>query len=103
MYMHIWSPIDAVIVDTSAYHREQCDFIGIYNKILPAFFDLIDERNILLLTHPVLDGEIKQLKFGIPLKDITTLLKSLEIFKMRPKFIFLYNHKFSSKCRKRPP
>lgn len=60
MYMHIWSPIDAVIVDTSAYHREQCDFIGIYNKILPAFFDLIDERNILLLTHPVLDGEIKK-------------------------------------------
>lgn len=50
--------IDAVIVDTSAYCKVQCDFEGIYNSIIPALLELLRVNNITLLTHPVLESEI---------------------------------------------
>lgn len=58
--MGIISPIDAVIVDTSAFHKEQCDFLGIQNQILPAFFSMLNKKKIKLLSHPVLCEEIKR-------------------------------------------
>ena len=48
-----------VIIDTSAFHDVNSDFIGVNSELLPCFFDTIKEKDILLLTHPVLDGEIK--------------------------------------------
>lgn len=58
--MGIMSPIDAVIVDTCIFHKEQCDFLGIQNPILPAFLDMLNEKRIKLLSHPVLYEEIKE-------------------------------------------
>lgn len=58
--MGIVSPIDAVIIDTSAFHKEQCDFLGIQNPIVPAFFNMLNEKRIKILSHPVLNQEIKK-------------------------------------------
>lgn len=52
--------IDAVMIDTTAYHKNQCDFEGITNSIIPMLLQLLEANNILLLTHPVLEGEIKK-------------------------------------------
>ena len=52
--------IDAVMIDTSAYHKNQCDFAGITNSIIPMLLQLLEANDILLLTHPVLEGEIKK-------------------------------------------
>ena len=49
-----------VIIDTSAFHDVNSDFIGVNSELLPSFFVTIKEKDILLLTHPVLDGEIKK-------------------------------------------
>ena len=49
-----------VIIDTSAFHDVNSDFIGVNSELLPSFFDTLKEKDILLLTHPVLDGEIKK-------------------------------------------
>lgn len=51
---------DAVIIDTSALENFQFDFCGWTTKTLPSFFDFLKEQNIHLLSHPVLDGEIKK-------------------------------------------
>lgn len=32
--------IDAVLVDTSVYHKKQCDFEGITNSIIPMLLQL---------------------------------------------------------------
>lgn len=52
--------IDAVIVDTSAFVKLNCDFCGINNSVIPMFFELLSDNNIKLLTHPILYGEIKK-------------------------------------------
>lgn len=52
--------IDAVMIDTSAYHKNQCDFEGITNSIIPMLLHLMKANNIKLLTHPVLKEEIKR-------------------------------------------
>ncbi|MDO4730602.1 MAG: PIN domain-containing protein [Clostridia bacterium] len=83
--MGAWSPIDAVIVDTSAYHKEQCDFIGVYNKILLAFFDLLKERKIILLSHPVLQGEIKK---HIGESELISKLSNLKVLLRKYKDVF---------------
>lgn len=54
------SKIDAVLIDTSAYHKVQCDFEGITNSIIPMFLRLLEANHIHLLTHPVLESEIKK-------------------------------------------
>ena len=45
--------IDAVLIDTSALESKQFDFLGIRGEIVPAFFDLIKQKGITLLSHPV--------------------------------------------------
>lgn len=52
--------IDAVMIDTSAYHKNQCDFEGVTNSIIPMLLQLLTANDIVLLTHPVLENEIKK-------------------------------------------
>lgn len=52
--------IDAVIVDTSALEAKQFDFLGITSEVVPAFYDMLHQKNITLLSHPILSGEIKK-------------------------------------------
>lgn len=52
--------IDAVMIDTSIYHKNQCDFRGITKSIIPMLLQLLEANNIALLTHPVLESEIKK-------------------------------------------
>ena len=52
--------IDAVLVDTSVYHKKQCDFEGITNSIIPMLLQLLRANNIKLLSHPILMREIKK-------------------------------------------
>lgn len=52
--------IDAVMIDTSIYHKNQCDFEGITKSIIPMLLQLLQANNITLLTHPVLESEIKK-------------------------------------------
>ena len=54
------SAIDAVIVDTSAYEKEQFDFLGIYSSTVPSFLSLLEEMQLNLLSHPILQEEIKK-------------------------------------------
>ena len=50
--------IDAVLVDTSVYHKRQCDFEGITNSIIPMLLQLLRANNIKLLSHSILMREI---------------------------------------------
>lgn len=52
--------VDAVMIDTSAYHKNQCDFEGVTNSIIPMLLRLLVANNIILLTHPILESEIKK-------------------------------------------
>lgn len=52
--------ISAVIIDTSAYYKAQCDFAGISNSIIPMFLRLLKANNLYLLTHPILEYEIRK-------------------------------------------
>ena len=56
--MGVYCPIDAIIVDTSAFYNEQFDFIGAQDSILPSLFEIINEKKISLITHPILRSEI---------------------------------------------
>lgn len=58
--MGVYSPFDAVIVDTSVFCKEQLDFIGLQNEILPSFFQMLEEKGIVLLTHPILLEETRK-------------------------------------------
>jgi len=52
--------IDAVIVDTSAIMKDQSDFLGISSEMLPSFFRLLKERDIELISHPIIFEEVKK-------------------------------------------
>mgnify|MGYP004679080087 CR=1 FL=1 len=52
--------IDAVMIDTSIYHKNRCDFEGITRSIIPMLLQLLEANNITLLTHPVLESEIRK-------------------------------------------
>lgn len=56
----MYNMIDAVIIDTSAFVAEQCDFTGLSSAILPSLFNLLEEQKIQLLSHPVLHEEVKK-------------------------------------------
>lgn len=58
--MGVYCPIDAIIVDTSAFYNEQFDFVGAQDSILPSLFEIINEKKISLITHPILRSEIKK-------------------------------------------
>lgn len=52
--------INAVIIDTSAIIGANCDFLGINDSIIPSLFDCLQQQQITLLSHPILDYEIKK-------------------------------------------
>lgn len=52
--------ITAVLIDTSAYHYRQCDFAGITSEMIPMFLQLMDSNRIPVLSHPILDNEIRK-------------------------------------------
>lgn len=74
--MSVYSPFDAVIVDTSAFCKEQLDFIGLQNAILPSFFEMLEEKRIVLLTHPILLEETKK---HIAESEVITKLSNLKM------------------------
>lgn len=51
--------VSLVIVDTCAFRDANSDFLGISKQLLPSFFSAIKEKGIVLLTHPVLDNEVR--------------------------------------------
>lgn len=74
--------IDAVIVDTSAYMNEQCDFMGLNSEILPSFFQLLYKRQIILLTHEILNKEvIKNIHESELIKKLSYLKDSIKKYK----------------------
>lgn len=54
--------ITAVLIDTSAYHNRQCDFSGIMSAMIPMFLRLMETNHIPILSHPILDNEVKKHK-----------------------------------------
>lgn len=52
--------LTSVIVDTNAFVKANSDFLGIKTSLLPSFFDVIKEKEINLLTHPILECEIEK-------------------------------------------
>ena len=52
--------VSPVIVDTCAFRDTNSDFLGISKQLLPSFFSVIKEKGIVLLTHPVLDNEVRK-------------------------------------------
>lgn len=52
--------ITAVLIDTSAYHNRQCDFSGIMSAMIPMFLRLMETNHIPILSHPILDNEVKK-------------------------------------------
>lgn len=52
--------ITLVLVDTCAFRDTNSDFLGIHKALLPSFFETVEEKGIILLTHPVLDNEVKK-------------------------------------------
>jgi hypothetical protein len=52
--------ITAVLIDTSAYHNRQCDFSGIMSAMIPMFLRLLEINHIPVLSHPILDNEVRK-------------------------------------------
>lgn len=50
--------IDAVIIDTSVLVNNQCDFLGVNSSIIPAFYELLIGKGIILLDQDILHKEI---------------------------------------------
>lgn len=76
------SKINAVMIDTSAYHECQCDFKGISSSIIPNLHKLMQENNIQLLTHPILEKEIrKHISNSQLVSQVKYLKESLEKYK----------------------
>ena len=52
--------ITAVLIDTSAYHNRQCDFSGIMSAMIPMFLRLLEINHIPVLSHLILDNEVRK-------------------------------------------
>lgn len=52
--------VTTILVDTCAFRDTNSDFIGVNSSVLPSFFNTIKEKNMILLTHPVLEKEIEK-------------------------------------------
>ena len=79
--------IDAIVIDTSVLINYQFDFLGWTSKILPALYDLLEEKNINLLNNFILDNEIKK---HIPESAIIARTEGLEqSFKRNKDFLKL--------------
>jgi len=78
----MYNMIDAVIIDTSAFVTEQCDFMGLSSAMLPSLFNLLEEKKIVLLSHPILQEEIKKhTKNSALLEKLINLKKSIARYK----------------------
>ena len=58
--MSVDERITTILVDTCAFRDANSDFIGISSMLLPSFFSVIKEKDLLLLTHPILEKEIEK-------------------------------------------
>lgn len=58
--MSVDERITTILVDTCAFRNANSDFIGISSMLLPSFFSAIKEKDILLLTHPILERELEK-------------------------------------------
>lgn len=71
--------IDAVIVDTSILINNQCDFLGVNSSTIPAFYDLLTDKGVILLDQDILHKEIKNhIDESIAVKRFGKLKSSLE-------------------------
>lgn len=52
--------ITKLLVDTSIFIQANSDFMGLHSRLLPLFFSAASEKGIALLTHPILEAEIKK-------------------------------------------
>lgn len=67
--------ITLILIDTCAFREANSDFPGIVKSLLPSFFSTVDEKGIALLTHPVLENEIrKHIEDSSIFKDYQSLL-----------------------------
>lgn len=81
----MYNIIDAIIIDTSALEKYQFDFLGWTNQTITSLYNLLMEKNIELLTHFVLDNEIKN---HIPKSSIVERTENLELTLRRNKDFF---------------
>ena len=66
--------ITLILVDTCAFRDANSDFPGISKQLLPAFFSTAKEKEVLLLTHPVLENEVfKHIENSGLYKDFNSL------------------------------
>lgn len=71
--------ITSILVDTSAFAEANSDFIGLRSRLLPAFFENIETKGILLITHPILDNEIyKHIEDSSIFRNYQELVKKLK-------------------------
>lgn len=70
-----------VIVDTNILIQGHCDFLGIRSQLIPLFFKLLQENDIQLLNHPILQNELKRHIVDSTLyKDFTKAQKVIQEF-----------------------
>lgn len=71
--------IDAVIVDTSVLINNQCDFLGVNSSLIPAFYELLTDKGVILLDQDILHQEIKNhIDESIAVKRFGKLKSNLE-------------------------
>lgn len=71
--------VTSILVDTSAFTEANSDFIGLRSRLLPAFFENIETKGILLITHPILDNEIyKHIEDSSIFRDYQELVKKIK-------------------------
>lgn len=46
-----------IVIDTNAFDAKKNDFCGLSDSIIPAFFKIISDNKMIVLSHPVLIGE----------------------------------------------
>ena len=82
--------IDAVMIDTSIYHKNRCDFEGITRSIIPMLLQLLEANNITLLTHPVLESEIRK---HIGESEFFIVNRNIESIKLLRSYQFLHDRR----------
>ena len=92
------SRVTLIMVDTCAYRDVNSDFLGISRSTLPSFFATAADKGIVLLTHPVLENEIrKHIENSGIFKDFKSLTTSLEKCKNILKYFQCENETLFSK------
>lgn len=70
--------ITTILVDTCAFRDANSDFIGVNSMLLPSFFSSIQDKEMLLLTHPILEKELdKHIEDSGLYRDYQNLLSQL--------------------------